>query len=281
MPGDAQRLSCMEVWGGNEATDALVRTSGLDAHAYSLPHGGDANGGDVLHVTACSSGRITRALLADVVGHGQGAAEAAQSLRRLMSRSVNILDQGKLVRTLNDGFSELQEQGRFASAIVASYFRPTGALTICNAGHPPPLFYREREQAWSFLELGSRGASCAAQPVNLPLGLFGSVHYDLQELHLEAGDLVLLYTDGVIEAADAEDNQFGFDRLLDLVNDLEVHGVAEIIPQILGAMDLWTGTTALDDDVSLMIFGRNGLKTSLRDEAMAPVRFLRHRFGRS
>ena len=64
---DDHRLSCMEVWGGNEATDALVRTSGIDAHAFSLPYGGDANGGDVLHVTACSSGRITRALLGTVL----------------------------------------------------------------------------------------------------------------------------------------------------------------------------------------------------------------------
>jgi serine phosphatase RsbU (regulator of sigma subunit) len=274
---DGYRLSCTEVWGGNEATDVVVRASGLDAHAFSLPYDGHTNGGDVLHVTSCSSGRITRALMADVVGHGQGAAEAAQTLRSLMRRSVDILNQSKLVCALNDSFAELQERGRFASAIVASFFRPTGTLTICNAGHPPPLYYCAARQEWSLLEPEGTSNPKRRPPSNLPLGLFGAVEYRLQEMTLKEGDVVLLYTDGVIEAADERDEQYGTERLLELVEDYAPASIDEIVPRVLSSLRRWVGTAPLDDDVTLMILGRNELKSSLRDDVLAPVRFLRSR----
>lgn len=276
-PPESHRLSCLEVWGGNEATDSLVQTTGLDAHAFSRPYGGHVGGGDVLHVTACSSGRITRALLADVAGHGEMVAGTALGLRQLMDRSVDILDQSKLVRELNDGFSKLE--GRFASALVVSYFRPTGALTVCNAGHPPPLYFSVRRGAWSYLEAHYDSAA-KDSPSNLPLGMFGSVAYELQQVDFEAGDLILLYTDGVIEAAGADDEQFGSGRLLDLVNRLGPSGVVEVIPRVLAVIEEWVGSTGLDDDVSLMVFGRNELKASLRDDALAPLRFLQHKLTR-
>ena len=275
---ERHRMSCMEVWGGNRTTDILVRATGLDTRAFSLPYGGAARGGDVLHVTACSSGRITRALLADVVGHGEPAAEAAESLRRLMGEVVNILDQGKLVGALNREFTRLQEEGRFASAIVASYFRPTGTLTLCNAGHPPPLLYSEEEASWSFLE-PRRGSSSRSRPLNLPLGFFGSVDYELQEIDLRRGDLVVLYTDGLIEATDVDGEEFGYGRLLDLLESSSPTSFDGVIPGVLGAIESWIGSSALADDISVMVFARNELKSSLQDEMLAPVRYLRHRFG--
>ncbi len=281
VPADTHRLSCLEVWGGNQATDSLVQTTGLDAHAFSKPYGGGEGGGDVLHVTACSSGRITRALLADVAGHGQTVAGTAEGLRRLMARSVDILDQAKLVRELNAGFSKLE--GRFASAVVVSYFRPTGALTICNAGHPPPLFYSVAQSEWSYLDAHCDPAvrrPGRRLPANLPLGMFGSVAYDLQEVDFGAGDLILLYTDGVIEAEGSDEEQFGQERLLELANSLPPSGVGEVIPRVLEVLEGWVGSSELDDDVSLMVFGRNELEASLKDEAMAPFRFLQHKLTR-
>ena len=278
---ETHRLSCLGVWGGNQATDSLVQTTGLDAHAFSKPYGGGTGGGDVLHVTACSSGRITRALLADVAGHGQEVAGTAEGLRRLMARSADILDQAKLVRELNAGFSKLE--GRFASAVVVSYFRPTGALTICNAGHPPPLLYSVSQRAWSCLDPHRETAAsgpATSLPSNLPLGMFGSVAYDLQEVDFGAGDLILLYTDGVIEAEAPDEEQFGQERLLDLVSSLPPPRVGEVIPRVLEALEAWVGSTELEDDVSLMVFGRNEFEASLKDDALAPVRFLRHKLTR-
>lgn len=272
----SHRLSCMEIWGGNEATDALVRTSGLDAYAYSQPYGGHLSGGDVLYLTSCSSGRISRVLLADVVGHGKPAGEAALRLRQLMGRSVDIYNQAKLVKALNEEFSSLQELGRFASAIVASYFRPTGALTVCNAGHPPPFYYSAKSRTWKSWS-GDTSKEKVPVPSNLPLGMFRSVEYDLLTADFEPGDLVLLYTDGVIEASDEEGHQLGTSGLLEILQGLEIEDVAEIVPGVLQGLYGWTGARANEDDISLMLIGCNDLKGSLRDEVLAPVRHLRHR----
>jgi serine phosphatase RsbU (regulator of sigma subunit) len=268
----------MEIWGGNEATDTLVRTSGLDAYAYSQPYGGDLSGGDVLYLTSCSSGRISRVLLADVVGHGKPAGEAALRLRQLMAGSVDIYNQTKLVKALNEEFSGLQELGRFASAVVASYFRPTGALTICNAGHPPPIYFSARSQAWRMWSSVASEDRVPA-PSNLPLGMFRSVEYDLMTAHFEPGDLLLLYTDGVIEASDEEGDQLGTSGLLQILQGLEISDTVGIVPGVLQGLYGWTGAGANEDDISLMLIARNDLKGSLRDEVLAPVRHLRHRIS--
>jgi serine phosphatase RsbU (regulator of sigma subunit) len=266
----------MEVWGGNEAASALIRTSGLDAHTNIRPYAEHGAGGDVLYVSSCSSGRITRALLADVVGHGSVASETATSLRRLMASSVNILDQAKLVRVLNEEFAQLQQNGRFASAIVASYFRPTSVLTMCNAGHPPPIYYRARRKKWFQWSSENAPLSGRAQPTNTPLGMFGSVEYDLLKTTFEPGDLVLLYSDGVIEATDPNDQVPGVSGLLNILDDLGPVEAAQVIPLVHDALEEWTASASIGDDVSMMMIDRNELKASLHDQMLAPMRFVQH-----
>ena len=115
-------MQCMEVWGGNTATDNGVIMPGLDAWVYSRPYKGDDAGGDIHYVSSCATGRITRILVADVSGHGQQVAKVAVSLRALMRRYVNYIDQMRVVQGLNVEFATLAQAGSFATAVVASYF---------------------------------------------------------------------------------------------------------------------------------------------------------------
>src|SRR5687768_16715973 len=148
-PGEPQpTMQCMEVWGGNQAVDNGVIMPGLDAWVYSRPYRDESAGGDIHYVSSCATGRITRILVADVSGHGQAVAQVAASLRTLMRRFVNFVDQGRLVRGLNTEFASLAEMGSFATAVVATYWAPTDDLVISNAGHPRPLWYRARARAW-------------------------------------------------------------------------------------------------------------------------------------
>src|SRR5215207_5457314 len=101
-----QIMTCMEVWGGSDATDAAVTLSGLDAWVYSRPYreadgSGGEGGGDVYYVSACATGRINRLLVADVSGHGERVRAVAVQLRDLMRRFVNYLDQSKFVLSMN------------------------------------------------------------------------------------------------------------------------------------------------------------------------------------
>src|SRR5271169_1296324 len=147
----AQQMTCMEVWGGSQLTTRGVEMGGLDAWVYSKPFGEAQRGGDVYYASSCATGRVTRLLLADVAGHGISVASPAADLRTLMRRFVNRLDQTEFVRLLNQQFAALSKNGAFATAVVATFFEPTGRMSVCNAGHPRPLLYRAATQRWNFL----------------------------------------------------------------------------------------------------------------------------------
>jgi serine phosphatase RsbU (regulator of sigma subunit) len=154
VPLNLQRMQCMEVWGGNQAFDAAVSMPGLDAWVYSKPYGenpGQGSGGDVYYVSACATGRINRLLLADVSGHGAAVHDTAAQLRALMRQYVNYVDQGAFVSAMNHQFLESSAANCFATALVTTFFAPTRYLSLCNAGHPAPLWYRAKEKSWCFL----------------------------------------------------------------------------------------------------------------------------------
>src|ERR1700683_1272913 len=148
---DAQHITFMEVGGRSRRTSSGGERGGLDVWVYSKPFGEAQRGGDVYYVSSCATGRIARLLLADVSGHGQSVASTAADLRTLMRRFVNRLDQKEFVRLLNEQFTALSRHGSFATAVVTTFFAPTGRLSVCNAGHPRSLLYSAADRTWSFL----------------------------------------------------------------------------------------------------------------------------------
>ena len=151
--GEQDRMTCMEVWGGNVQTEKQFETTGLDVWVSSQPEGESQAGGDVYYVSSCASGRITRLMLADVSGHGQMVADVAARLRDLMRDNVNTIGHRPFVAAMNKTFADETDGHRFATAIVSSYFAPTRSLSICSAGHPPPLTFRAAEQALSLIHI--------------------------------------------------------------------------------------------------------------------------------
>lgn len=254
---DATSLACLEVWGGNEPVDAHVRVPGLDAYVYALPFEGAAAGGDVHFVSSCGTGKIARLMLADVSGHGLEVAEMGRTLRSLIRRYMNHVDQRRLLMSMNDAFVALQQSGRFATAVVMTYFAPTQALSLCNAGHPPPLLRRAADGAWRYLD----DDAAAALPgiVNIPLGILGDVGYDQVELTLAPGDLVLAYTDSLIEAVCADGEQVGAERLLAAVAKVDTADPTRIVAGVLAQLAAIGATT--NDDVTILL-ARAGPRTS-------------------
>jgi hypothetical protein len=250
----------MEVWGGNEAFDNAVTMPGLDAWVYSRPYKGDEGGGDVHYVSSCATGRVTRILVADVSGHGHAVAAVARSLRSLMRRYVNYLDQSRLVRSMNQEFAALAEMGNFATAVVATYWCPTGHLVTCNAGHPRPLLRRAATGAWQLLH---SPASLAAPPIrqpraepsltNLPRGVAEPTGYDQFSLRLAPGDMVLLYTDSLIESRDTSGTMLGERGLLDLVSQLDAGAPERFIAALTARLRDRAGGADPDDDVTVLL----------------------------
>src|SRR6476469_7355251 len=146
-----QGMQCMEVWGGNQPVQSDVVMAGLDAWVYCKPYGAAAGGGDVYYVSSCATGRITRLLVADVSGHGDSVSAVAGGLRKLMRRYVNYFDSSRFVVEMNRQFTAHSKAGVFATAVVTSFYASTNSLSLCNAGHPPPLLYRAATGTWEYL----------------------------------------------------------------------------------------------------------------------------------
>jgi phosphoserine phosphatase RsbU/P len=245
-------LQCMEIWGGIEPVERAVSTPGLDLWVYSQPFEGDAQGGDVYYVTLCGGGIITRIVVADVSGHGSSVAEFSLSLRSLVRQNINQKSQKRLVERLNRQFTEMAGLRRFATALVVTYLASTNRLSICNAGHPRPLFFNEATGTWSLLAPRNGGPDDGG---NLPFGLDEETRYQLFELTLARGDRVVFYTDALIEAADEAGKLLGETGLLNAASRLDA---AETSPAVIGAglmrqVDRHRGRAQAGDDVTLIV----------------------------
>lgn len=247
----AHTMECMEVWGGNQAAESTVKMPGLDVWVYSRPYQGDAGGGDVHYVSRCGTGRIARLLVADVSGHGKGASEIAVTLRNLMRKFVNYLDQSHFVESLNREFGSTAEGGNFATAVVGTYWAPTQYLVTCNAGHPRPMLFRARAGAWEILHPEDRPSDDA--PANLPLGIVEPTRYDPFGIRLDRDDLVLIYTDSLIEARAPGGPLLGEQGLLEILNRLGGTSPEGFIAALLREINAFTRAQPPEDDVTVML----------------------------
>jgi hypothetical protein len=275
-----QTMQCMEVRGGNEPVDAALAMPGVDAWVYSRPYhlasepeADVSGGGDVHYVSSCATGRVTRMLVADVSGHGAAVCDAAGGLRTLMRRFVNYIDQTEFVREMNRRFVALSADDCFATAVVTTFFAPTRTLAICNAGHPPPLWYRATRGQWEYLELRRATQATQAAPVgatasrqagealvsNIPLGIMNFARYQQFEVTLEPGDLVLCYTDSLIESRDADGDLLGTDGLLRIAQALDASDAAGLIPSLLAAVRAAHAGNLEADDVTALLFRPTGI----------------------
>ena len=266
-------MQCMEVWGGNEPVNRDVVMPGLDAWVYCEPFENASRGGDVYFVSSCATGRITRLLVADVSGHGTEVAETAIALRSLMRRFVNQLDQSHFIQAMNHEFISLSKDGRFATAIAATYFSPTSTLTLTNAGHPPAMLYRADVKQWFFLQKqdhGDRG------PANVPLGILDITDYDQRSMHLQPGDMVLCYTDSLIECRDKHGSFLDKEGLAKILNQLNVTSPKSLIPDLLKVLGDLDPNNLTEDDVTLLLFTPNERRPnqSFRRRMLIPFRMM-------
>ncbi len=270
-------LQCMEVWGGNRAVENGVVMPGLDAWVFSRPYVGNAprgseddtsRGGDIHYVTSCATGRLTRIVVADVSGHGERVAETAVALRRLLGKYSNYVDQERIVAEIDQRFAELAESnarhaGLFATAVVATYWSPTEEITLCNAGHPRPLRYAAAQRRWTILDPDKQGQS---GPVNLPLGIGVEAKHPQTAFRLRRGDLLMFYTDSLIEARRPDGHQLGEQGLLELISTVDASRPESLVRTLLTAVATWRGETSsadalpeFDDDVTIVLIRPNEL----------------------
>ncbi len=163
-------------------------------------------GGDYYDFMATPSDEVIL-VIADVAGHS-----ISSALLMAMARTVLREQAGKglaphdvLEATNATMYADLVNAGLFITLFCASYDPATGSLTFANGGHNPPLLRRANG---TVEELDADGA---------PAGLLAQVGFELGRRQLAPGDLLVLYTDGVVEAGVENGDPFGDERLADLV----------------------------------------------------------------
>jgi serine phosphatase RsbU (regulator of sigma subunit) len=252
---DRHAMKCMEIWGGSHAVESAVTMPGLDTWVYSRPHQGAAEGGDVHYVSLCGEGVITRLVVADISGHGAAVAKFAGMLRGLLRRHINTQSQVRLVRALNREFAALGELQRFATAVVATYLASHDRLTVCNAGHPRPLYNRAASREWMLLT-GAVGDPDAGG-TNLPLGVDDESPYEQFAIPLGRGDLVVVYTDALTEASDPAGQMLGEPGLLAVARGLDPGDPLLFGPALLEGVARHRAGRSADDDVTVLVLHHN------------------------
>jgi sigma-B regulation protein RsbU (phosphoserine phosphatase) len=255
-------LQCMEIIGGNRAIRQTIDAPGLKIWIDSRPLG--RGGGDVHYVSTCGAGYVTRLALADISGHGESVDRLAVALRKLMRKHINTLDQTRFARSLNRELAALDQSGRFATAVLATYFAPSRHLILCNAGHGHPLWYSTKHAQWQYLDLESAG-DCQTLKLskaryhlerlaNLPLGILDPINYQQFAVELSHGDVVVLCTDAITECSDDGGELLGETGLLALVRQLGSNDRSQIGERLVDAIEARrNGRTAADDQTLIVL----------------------------
>jgi sigma-B regulation protein RsbU (phosphoserine phosphatase) len=198
-------------------------------------------GGDTYDLLQLRGGRVGLSI-ADVAGKGIPAALLASSLQSAVrSAATRGLAPAELCDEVNRALSERIPTNRFVTFFYGLLDTATGVLRYSNAGHNPPLLARADGSA-EWLEVGG--------PV---LGLDGGTTWQQGELALRPGDRLVFYTDGIVEARDASDEEFGTSRLQAAVAGVPGSDAAAISRALFRAAQSFAGTCQEDDQTVVVV----------------------------
>lgn len=204
-----------------------------------------AVGGDYYDFLPYGDGRLG-ICIADVCGKGLPAALMMTSLQaRVQMLAEAAPGPGAALTMLNRSLAPRFPLGRFITCFHGVLEPAMGRFRFSNAGHNYPLLRRVN------------GGVERLKAGGLVLGLQAGVVYGEEEVTLQAGDTLLLYSDGVTEAPGTNGEQFGEARLADLL--LEVNDLAcdEWIEQLAGRIRAWSGTAGFQDDFTVVLLRRS------------------------
>jgi sigma-B regulation protein RsbU (phosphoserine phosphatase) len=175
-------------------------------------------------------------------------------LRELMQQHLTALEQTGLMRDLNHAVQQGIADTHHATMVAVGFHGRRGLLVVTNAGHPPPIWYRAKREDWSWLEPPHRAQRSIA--AGTPLGLLPDISYDRKIVKPLAGDLVVLYSDGVSEATNRNDEELGGDGLMALARRLGPRSAAAFGAALATAVQDFRGGTVANDDQTIIVMER-------------------------
>ncbi|MFW6198722.1 MAG: GAF domain-containing SpoIIE family protein phosphatase, partial [Acidobacteriota bacterium] len=208
-----------------------------EMHALNIPSRGV--GGDYYEFFTRAEGVLGFAV-GDVAGKGIPAAMLMATLQAaFLSATVSHDDLGRLCHHLNDFLVERTSPERYAT-FFCGLLRPDGELLYVNAGHNPSLRVGDGEPQ----RLMGGG---------MPLGLFPDRDYEVQRITLQPGELIACYSDGITEANNPSEEEFGEERLKRVLVENREQGAHGLCKAVFDAVERFSAGTGQGDDLTLMI----------------------------
>jgi phosphoserine phosphatase RsbU/P len=226
-------------------------------------------GGDYFDVFPMSEDRIAF-LIADVSGKGIGAALLATMLQGALFGMTIGADPARVFNQINRFLCEHPEVGRYAT-VFFGIIDQDGQLEFINAGHPSPFLLRSDLVSEPFF-----AGSC-------PVGLFPETEYTVARTKLEPGDTIVLFSDGVTEAVDPDEEMFGGVRLRQVLGGQCQCSLDDLQKTILGSVETFARGADQSDDITVFllryralaaqVMGKGTVDSGARDEGTPAASF--------
>jgi len=206
-------------------------------------------GGDYYDFIQIEDGQLGL-VIADVTDKGMPAALFMAFTRSIIRANLDhASDPAAGITRANRLICQESERGLFVTLFYGLLNPQTGQIVYVNAGHNPPVQVTSPRPGQPCLVTWLAGTG-------MPLGVEEESVYTQNVIQLNSGDFIVLYTDGITEAIDADDNQFGMERLEQVLLDNQGKTSSQIVAALERAIDQFTGDSAPFDDITVLIARR-------------------------
>ncbi|MCL4839240.1 MAG: SpoIIE family protein phosphatase [Thermoanaerobaculia bacterium] len=218
---------------------------GYELHGGNVPSRGVS--GDYYEVVERLDGRECVLFLADVSGKGVAASLLTASLEALAASPIEDgLAADEIFGRLSRQLHHRTPPEKYATAFIAILAPESGRVWWANAGHNPSLVLRA---AGGIEQLG---------PTGPPLGLLPGASFRVVETSLHPGDLLVLYTDGIVEATDPDDGEYGLGRLVSICSAHREERLGELARQLEEDLEAFVRGVPFADDRTIVLLRRLG-----------------------
>ena len=195
-------------------------------------------GGDLYDVIKLSDGSLL-AYVADVSDKGVPAALIMAALSsKIRSESRIHNDIGQLLSSINSSmYNLISDEGFFATIVIVRYWPKSGKMQLALGGHLQPLW------------IVKDGIGNMPQLNGVSLGITANANYEKKEITLSPGESILLYSDGLIEAENEEQEFYGNERLIRYAKDKKDRHIGE---GLLDEISKWRGNAIINDDLTML-----------------------------
>lgn len=222
---------------------AIPEMPGLEIAAYSRPS--QLLGGDYFDFAQFNDGRYCLAI-ADVAGHGVSASLHMASIQAML-RSIVLTSHSpsEVTSQIHKLFVHNINFTTFVTLFIGAFDSSSKSFTYCNAGHNPPIVVRTGND--------DAGSNFSLNPTGAAIGLIEDTEFGENSMSMQSGDLLLMYTDGLIEATNPRNEMFGMERLQNVVEGLYPISPEEAIREIRRRLEIFVEGKPLADDTTILV----------------------------